>query len=191
MLRPLRFRDGNAWRELRLRNAEWLRPWEATLPALQGPSAERPPQSFNAMLRRLRAEAREGRAFPWAIELDGALVGQLTVGGIALGSLRSAYIGYWISEHVAGRGVMPTAVAMACDHAFDQARLHRIEINIRPDNVASKRVVQKLGLRNEGLRKAYLHIDGDWRDHETFAVLAGELQPGVLAHWKARKSASL
>lgn len=191
MLRPLRYRDGNAWRELRTRNAEWLRPWEATLPTLHGPGAELPPQNYNAMLRRLRVEAREGRAFPWALEFDGALVGQVTVGGIALGSLRSAYIGYWISEHVAGRGIMPTAVAMACDHAFEQARLHRIEINIRPENEASKQVVRKLGLRSEGVRRAYLHIDGDWRDHETYAVLAGELQPSVLEHWKARKSAPL
>jgi ribosomal-protein-alanine N-acetyltransferase len=111
-------------------------------------------------------------------------VGQLTVGGIAWGSLRGGYIGYWIDSQVAGRGIMPTAVAMACDHCFTALRLHRIEINIRPENAASLRVVEKLGLRREGERSQYLHIDGAWRDHVTFVVQAGEFPEGVLAAYR-------
>ena len=119
------------------------------------------------------------------------LVGQLTVGGITWGSLRSAYIGYWIDERVAGRGIIPTAVAMATDHCF-AIGLNRVEINIRPENVASRRVVDKLGFRPEGLRERYLHIDGDWRDHLTFALTAPEVPDGVLARWRAvRPSATL
>ena len=178
-LRPLRLRDATAWREVRTRNARWLRPWEATLPLAEHDA----PTTYGAMVRRLRAEAREGRSLPFALTVDGAFAGQVTVGGIARGSLLSAYIGYWIDQRVAGRGIMPTAVAMAADHCFREVGLHRVEINIRPENTASLRVVEKLGFRAEGLRERYLHIDGDWRDHLTFALCAEDVPEGLLARW--------
>lgn len=178
-LRPLRLRDATAWREVRTRNARWLRPWEATLPLAEHDA----PTTYGAMVRRLRAEAREGRSLPFALTVDGVFAGQVTVGGIARGSLLSAYIGYWIDQRVAGRGIMPTAVAMATDHCFREVGLHRVEINIRPENTASLRVVEKLGFRAEGLRERYLHIDGDWRDHLTFALCVEDVPEGLLARW--------
>ena len=112
VLRPLRQRDSRDWRTVRARNAEWLRPWEATSP---DPATDAPP-TYSAMVRRLRNEAREGRTMPFVITFGDRLVGQLTVGGISWGSLRSVNIGYWVDQRVAGRGIMPTAVAMATDH---------------------------------------------------------------------------
>jgi ribosomal-protein-alanine N-acetyltransferase len=111
------------------------------------------------------------------------LVGQLTISSITWGSLRSANIGYWVDETVAGRGITPTAVALAVDHCFRAGGMHRIEVCIRPENAASLRVVHKLGFRSEGLRRAYLHIDGDWRDHEAFALTSEEVPDGLLARW--------
>ena len=180
-LRPLRLRDASAWREVRTRNAPWLRPWEATLPL----SEHDAPTTYASMVRRLRAEAREGRGLPFALFVDGSFGGQVTVGGISRGSLLSAYIGYWIDQRVAGRGIMPTAVALVTDHCFREVGLHRVEINIRPENTASLRVVEKLGFRREGLRERYLHIDGDWRDHLTFVLCAEEVPEGALARWLA------
>jgi ribosomal-protein-alanine N-acetyltransferase len=94
--------------------------------------------------------------------------------------LCAAHVGYWIDSRVAGRGLMPIALALATDHCLTRTGLHRIEVNIRPENTASLRVVEKLGFRDEGLRLAYLHIAGDWRDHRTFAMTADELPPGGL-----------
>lgn len=179
-LRPIRFRDASAWRATRSRNADWLRPWEATLPLSEGDA----PSTFAAMVRRLRQDAREGRGLPWVVTYDGRLVGQVTVGGISRGSLLGAYIGYWIDRGVAGRGIIPTAVALATDHCFGPVGLHRVEINIRPENAASLRVVEKLGFRPEGLRQRYLHIDGGWRDHLTFALCADDVPGGLLARWR-------
>ena len=180
-LRPLRQRDARRWRELRSRNVEWLRRWEATSP---DPSLEAAP-TFAAMVRRLRAEARAGQSLPFVITYRGEVVGQLTVGGISYGSLRSAHIGYWVDEQVAGRGITPTAVALAVDHCFGPLRLHRIEVNIRPENSASRRVADKLGFRLEGVRPRYLHIDGAWRDHLGFALTAEEVPEGLLARWRS------
>ena len=184
VLRPLRRRDGRAWLDARLRNASWLEPWEATSPEpLPGP-----PPSFAQFVRALSAQARQGAALPFAVEYRGELVGQLTVATIIRGSLCSASIGYWISKHVAGRGIAPTAVAMAVDHCFGPVGLHRVEVNIRPENAASLRVVAKLGLRDEGVRERYLHIQGTWCDHRTFAVTTEEVPEGLLARWRSRSA---
>ena len=165
---------------MRGRNAGWLAPWEATPPVDSGP-----PMSFAAMVRSVRRQARQGASLPFAVTYDNALVGQLTVAGITWGSLCSAHIGYWVDQRVAGRGVMPTSVALATDHAFGALGLHRVEINIRPENVASLRVVEKLGFREEGERFAFLHIAGAWRDHRSFALTREDVPGGLLARWQA------
>lgn len=184
-LRPLRRRDADSWRALRTRNSRWLLPWEATAP---DPSA--PAVSFAATVRFLRAEARAGRALPFVVTYDGVLVGQVTVSSITRGSLCSAQIGYWVDERMAGRGVIPTAVALAVDHCFGPVGMHRIEINIRPENSASLRVVEKLGFRDEGLRHKLLHIDGEWRDHQSFALLSDEVPGGLMSRWRAVRTSS-
>jgi ribosomal-protein-alanine N-acetyltransferase len=177
-LRPIRQRDRDAWVEVRAANVDWLGPWEATPPR---PTADR--IGFRAMVRALKASSRQGLVLPFVITYDDRLVGQVTVGGITWGSLCSAHIGYWVDSRVAGRGVMPTAVALAADHAFGVVGLHRLEINVRPENTASLRVVDKLGFRDEGIRRRFLHIAGDWRDHRTFALTADEVPDGVLTRW--------
>ena len=180
-LRPLRLKDGADWHDLRRQNAVWLKPWEATRP-----HEERPEMSFSHMVRRLRAEARAGRAMPFAITYDGRFVGQLTVSGITWGSLCGVQMGYWIDQGHAGLGVMPTAVAMASDHCW-RIGLHRVEICIRPENRNSRRVVEKLGFREEGLRPRFLHIDGRWRDHLIFVLTAEEVPEGLVARWRASR----
>jgi ribosomal-protein-alanine N-acetyltransferase len=186
-LRPIRQRDAKVWREVRLRNLAWLQQWEATVPEAGLISGE-VPATFGVMVRTLHRQARLHKVLPWVVTYNGELVGQVTVGGIAYGSMRSAYIGYWIDEKVAGRGIMPTAVAMALDYCFEELELHRVEIHIRPENVASRRVVEKLGIPEEGLRRSYLHIDGDWRDHICYAIVAGERPQGVLTSWRASQA---
>ncbi|GAB3692326.1 GNAT family protein [Angustibacter aerolatus] len=174
-LQPLRRRDARSWRQLRAESHEWLAPWEAT-----PPDAHAPVLRFPQLVRAMQREARAGRALPFTVTQRGRMVGQLTVAGIGWGSLRSGHIGYWIGHEFAGRGITPLAVALATDHCLRVVGLHRVEINIRPENAPSLRVVEKLGFRDEGLRERYLHIDGAWRDHRTFALTAEELGPGGL-----------
>jgi ribosomal-protein-alanine N-acetyltransferase len=188
-LRPLRMRDGSGWVEARRRNIEWLKPWEATPPSGSGIFGMST-GVFTTMTRRLRSDARHGRALPFVVVVDGRFAGQLNVAGIVRGSMNSAHIGYWVDQRVAGRGVMPTSVALAVDHCFGVLGLHRIEVNIRPENVASRRVVEKLGFRDEGIRKRYLHISGDWRDHMTFALCREDVPEGLLTRWHRSRSRS-
>jgi ribosomal-protein-alanine N-acetyltransferase len=175
--RPIRLRDARALEHELQINRHWLREWEATSPG-SGPLCD-----ARANIRSLQQNARVGLGLPFAIECEGQFVGQLNVSGITYGSIASAVIGYWVSERYAGRNLAPTAVALATDYCFTHAGLHRMEICIRPENKASLRVVEKLGFRYEGLRRRFIHINGDWRDHFCFALVAEEVIPGVLRRW--------
>jgi ribosomal-protein-alanine N-acetyltransferase len=174
-VRPLAASDAAVWREARQRSAAWLRPWDATVP----PGGDLRPTTFRALVRRLRRAARQGTAYPFAIEVDGRFAGQVTVSNIVRGSAMFASVGYWIDIAYAGRGVVPRAVALVIDHCFATG-LHRIEVAIRPENSNSLRVVEKLGIREVGYAPRYLHIDGDWRDHRLYGITAEEVPPGGL-----------
>ena len=164
-LRALRRADQQAWYALRLADDARLSPWEATLPA-GSPEALR---SFPAYVRDQNRMARRGRAMPFAVEVDGVLAGQVTAAPIHWGALSSASVGYWIGGSWEGRGIMALSVAMVLDHLLGpEVGLHRVEINVR-----------RLGLREEGLRRGLMNIDGAWADHLSFAVVAEEVTDGL------------
>jgi len=186
-LRPHRLRDAMAWSEVRLANEAWLSAWE---PVPLGQWAEANAVSQYPRLHRLlRRGARAGTMLPFVVTWEGRFAGQLTLGNVIRGAFCSAYAGYWIDGRLAGRGIMPTALAMAVDHAFTNAGLHRVEVNIQPDNVASRRVVDKLGFREEGFHPHFLYVAGAWRDHVGYAVTVEDVEPdGLLHRWRARRS---
>jgi len=169
LLRPLRYRDKRVWDSVRLINREWLAPWEATRPEIE---ANYPLPSYFEMVR---AHSRDGKGLYsislgiWILE-DGSerLIGQITMGGIVFGAMRGAHIGYWLDQNYVNRGLTTRAVSLLTGFAFSELSLHRVEINLRPENVASKRVAEKCGYVFEGIRPNYLHIDGAWRDHVTY-----------------------
>ncbi len=177
-IRPIRVRDAKPLERELIDNRSWLRKWEATNPG--------GPLSFDtrASIRSLQANARAGLGLPFILEYQGELAGQLNVSSISYGSVASASIGYWVSERFAGKNITPVGVALATDYCFYSVGLHRIEICIRPENGPSLRVVEKLGFRYEGLRRRYIHINGDWRDHFCFALVREELPSGVLRRWQ-------
>lgn len=167
VVRPLRRGDEQAWLSLRQGNREWLRPWEATVP----PTATQPSVTFAGFARRERRAWQRAEAFAGVFLIGGELAGRVTIGGIRWGAERGGSIGYWIGEQFAGHGHTTRAVQLLVAYGFAQG-LHRLEIAVRPENEASLGVVRKLGFRDEGLRRSYLFIDGDWRDHRVFARTA-------------------
>ena len=178
-LRGVRLRDARPLEKLLATDREWLQPWEATHPII-------PAQEYDqrGAIRSLLQQARKGHGVPLVLESDHELVGQLNVSQISYGSLSSAGLGYWIAKSHAGRGITPVAVALITDYLFFERGLHRMEICIVPDNVPSRRIVEKLGFRFEGLRRRYIHINRQWRDHLCFALVAEEVPQGVLARYE-------
>lgn len=167
-LRPLRLRDRRAWDRVRESNRVWLSKWEATRPQVPGEDSTRKLPTFSQMVRAHTEEGRAGRSINLAIWHKDVFVGQITLGGIVFGALRGAHIGYWIDQGSSNQGITTQAVAVITKYAFDELKLHRIEINLRPENVPSRRVAEKAGFQLEGERPRFLHIDGEWRDHLCF-----------------------
>lgn len=174
-LRILAKRDFRVLRKLLIADREWLIPWEATTPGI------RYPLDVRWMIRSLLSQTKKGTGLALVMEYEGKVVGQLNVANILFGSVSSATIGYWIAKNSAGKSIVPISVAIAIDHLFTEVGLHRVEIDIRPENTASLRVVEKLGLRQEGTKERFIHIDGQWRDHNIFAITSEEITGSLLS----------
>jgi len=131
----------------------------------------------DAFAVRCSARQRErqlGVGYGYGVFVDGVFAGEVNLSSVQRGPFQSAYVGYWIDEKQAGNGYTPEALVAVARLAFDELRLHRVQIAIIPRNTASRRVVEKLGVREEGVAERYLEINGIWEDHVRYAVTAEE-----------------
>lgn len=138
------------------------------------------PVAFAAYQR--RTARRDHHGFVARARNDGRLAGVVNINNVVLRSFRSGHLGYYAFTGAEGRGLMTEAVALVAAYAFDELGLHRLEANIQPGNVNSSALVRRLGFRLEGFSPDYLFIDGAWRDHERWALLADEFAAGRAAH---------
>lgn len=173
-IREMVARDHRQAAQVRADNQHWLAPWEASV----APGYPPEDMELEAFIRRSARLVRQRRYYPFAVYADEQLVGQVTIGDIALGASHSGNLGYWVAEAYSGRGVITAAVAMVLDLCLGAPYLHRVEINIRPENKVSLRVVQKLGLRFEGRKQNFYCIAGSWADHLGYAATAEEIPAG-------------
>jgi len=164
--------DYDKWIEVRERCRDWLVPWEPRPEGAPVPAEDR--ASFGSRCSMRERERQMGTGYGFGVFVGDRLVGELTLSSVQRGPFQSAYIGYWIDEAVAGRGFTPEAVVVALRLAFEDLGLHRIEISIIPRNDRSKRVVEKLAIRHEGIAKRFLQINGVWEDHSRFAITTEE-----------------
>src|ERR1700758_3694048 len=176
-LRPVRLRDASNWSRIRLADRAHLEPWEPV--ADVNWDVRHAVSSWPAVCSGLRSEARRGRMLPYVIEINGEFSGQLTIGNVTHGALRSAWIGYWVASSATGGGVATAALALGLDHGFGPVRLPRVEATVRPENAASRAVLAKVGFREEGLLRRYLEVDGDWRDRLLVGLTAEEVYGSV------------
>ena len=175
MLRPLVLADFAAWREVRTRCADWLLKWEpARLPNQPDTTQDR--DAFAVRCSARQRERQLGSGYGFGIFVDGAVAGEININSIHRGAHQNAYVGYWIDQRIAGQGSMPESVVAVLQFCFEQLVLHRVQISIIPRNTASRRVVEKLALRDEGVAQRYLEINGVWEDHIRYAMTAEEWQ---------------
>jgi len=173
VLRPLAPSDFAAWSEVRRRNDAWLTPWEPRRP----PSQIDPTINRDAFVARCAARDRDvaaGLAYGFGVFFDDELAGEVNLNHVLRGAMQSATMGYWIDRRLAGRSLIAESVVVVAAFAFEQLGLHRLEICIVPRNANSRRVMEKLGLREEGLALRFLEIDGVWEDHVRYGITVEE-----------------
>lgn len=172
-LRPLVTSDFAQWREVRGHNGAWLTAWEPAKPASQ-PDPDTSRAAFAARCGARDRERQLDTGYGFGVFVDAALVGEMNIAGVIRGPFQSCSIGYWIDQRHAGNGYIPEAVVAGLQFAFEDLSMHRVEIAIVPRNLRSRRVVEKLALRSEGVALRFLEINGCWEDHERFAITAEE-----------------
>jgi len=173
MLRPLMTGDFPNWSEVRRRNRDWLVPWEPTRP----PSQVDPAESRDAFAARCGIREREranGTAYSFGLFVDAAFAGEVNLANVQRGPIQTGTVGYWIDQQRAGQGYVAEGVVVLMRYAFDELRLHRLEVCIVPRNTNSRRVMDKLDLREEGTSVRMLEINGVWEDHTRYAITAEE-----------------
>ncbi|MHB1929402.1 MAG: GNAT family N-acetyltransferase [Acidimicrobiales bacterium] len=173
MLRPLVVGDFEAWREVRRRSRDWLVKWEPR-PLPGQPDATTDRRVFAARCGARERERQLGTGYGFGVFVDGRLSGEINLSSVQRGPYQNAYVGYWIDEAMAGHGYTPEAFVIVARFAFEDLALHRLQASIIPRNTASRRVAEKLGLRNEGTAIRYLEINGVWEDHIRYAITAEE-----------------
>ena len=179
-LRPLKASDWDAWHAVRVGSRDWLEPWEPLgEPGTSDPVADA--EAFKARCGAWERQRHFDAAYGYGIFLKkgGDLIGEVSLGSVQRGPFQSANVGYWIDQAHAGHGFMPEAVAVVLQYAFEQLSLHRVEAAIVPRNARSRRVAEKLGLREEGTSERFLEIRGVWENHVRYAITSEE--------WAVRK----
>ena len=178
MLRPLTAGDWQQWSEVRQRNEQWLTQWEPLRPAnLMDPTRDR--DAFTSRCNARDRDRQSGIAYGFAVFVGSDFAGEINLNGIVRGAQQGGTIGYWIDRDKAGNRYIAEGVAAVLRFAFEQLHLHRIEICIVPRNLNSRRVVEVLGIREEGIAQRFLEINGTWEDHIRYGITAEE--------WQARR----
>ena len=178
LLRPLTPRDFDQWQAVRRRCNTWLAKWEP-LPSPGAADVVENPRAFTARCGARERERQLGTGFGFGVFVDGAFAGEMNVSNVVRGAMQACSVGYWIDEAQAGNGYTPEALVCALRFAFEDVGLHRVEICIIPRNMSSRRVVDKLAIRHEGLAERFLQINGAWEDHLRFGI--------TMEEWRVRQ----
>jgi ribosomal-protein-alanine N-acetyltransferase len=173
-LRMSEMRDFAEWAALREKSRAFLTPWEPVWPI-----DDLTRSSFRYRVRRHAEEMSRDESFSFFVfrEEDDALLGGLSFGHVRRGVSQAAALGYWMGEPFAGQGYMTRAVRAAAVYAFEKQGLHRIEAACLPTNEPSRRLLERVGFKHEGFARAFLNINGQWRDHVLFALLDTDPRP--------------
>jgi len=178
LLRLPQMRDYAQWYALRRASRDFLKPFEP-----RWTEADLARRVFAMRVRRARQEAEEGTDFTFFLfardNLEATLVGGITLSNIRRRAAQFATLGYWMGQPFAGQGLMTEGVSTLLPFIFDTLDLHRVHAAFLPNNMASRRVLEKNGFVEEGYAERYLQIDGRWEDH----VLMGLTREG----WEAAR----
>ena len=183
MLRPLGTQDFPAWSEVRVRNDDWLTPWEPRRPVPEfDPTTNR--NAFNSRCAARERDAANGLSYGFGlfvtVDGDDRFCGEVNINHVLRGAMQTATIGYWVDRAHAGQGLVAEGVVVVAEFAFEQLLLHRLEICIVPRNHNSRRVMEKLEIREEGVAVRALEINGTWEDHVRYGL--------TLEEWRLRRN---
>ena len=170
-IRPLEPSDAEEYLALLTRNKDFLQPYEPVRPPEYWTLAG---QQDQLAVGAAEWEIGSGYAFAIIDRSDGAIVGRVALANVVRKAWQNATLGYWLDQERNGRGLTTDAAQLAVGFGFGDAALHRVQAGVMPRNERSVRVLEKIGMRVEGLALRYLLINGAWEDHRMYALTADE-----------------
>lgn len=177
-LRPLTPQDFPQWHEVRKRNRGWLLPWQPDRPS-GARDYDLDPRAFAELCNARLRERQQDTGYGFGLFVGGRLIGEVNVSHILRGPFQSGSLGYWIDRLHSGQGYMTEGVVVLLRYCFEELRLHRVQAAVMPMNQKSRAVMERLGVRQEGLAQRYILVGGQWEDHILYAITAEE--------WQARR----
>ncbi|MEN9804985.1 MAG: hypothetical protein RIS41_1832 [Actinomycetota bacterium] len=178
MLRPLVAPDFPAWSEVRRRNHDWLTVWEPKRSA-HAPDPSHDRDAFSARCGQRERDRQTGAGYAFGLFVDNAFAGEINLNNVVRGALQTGTVGYWVDQAKAGNSYVAEGVVVVLRYAFEELGLHRVEICIVPRNHNSRRVMEKLAIRDEGTALRFLEINGVWEDHVRYGITVEE--------WESRR----
>jgi ribosomal-protein-alanine N-acetyltransferase len=178
MLRPLVAPDFPAWSEVRRRNHDWLTVWEQKRSA-HAPDPSHDRDAFSARCGQRERDRQTGAGYAFGLFVDNAFAGEINLNNVVRGALQTGTVGYWVDQAKAGNSYVAEGVVVVLRYAFEELGLHRVEICIVPRNHNSRRVMEKLAIRDEGTALRFLEINGVWEDHVRYGITVEE--------WESRR----
>ncbi len=171
-LRPPKRRDLKKWQDLRKISKDFLTPWE---PTWDKSALSR--RTFMRQLKKSSMQANLDQSYSFFIfsKFDKLLLGGINVANVRRGSSQCASLGYWIGKPHVKKGYMKEALLVLIPSLFVDLRLNRIEAATLPENKPSRRLLESIGFKKEGLLRQYLKINGEWRDHIIYGLLSDDL----------------
>jgi ribosomal-protein-alanine N-acetyltransferase len=178
LLRPLVPPDFESWKEVRQRNHDWLTVWEPQRsPHAPDPTTDR--DAFGSRCGQRDRDRQSGVGYAFGLFVEQTLAGEINLNNVVRGALQTGTVGYWIDQAKAGQAYVAEGVVVVLRYAFEELGLHRVEICIVPRNHNSRRVMEKLAIRDEGTAERFLEINGVWEDHVRYGITVEE--------WQARR----
>lgn len=116
----------------------------------------------------------KGYLFVILLKGTGQIIGEVMLTEVVRYNLQSCWIGYFLDKEHNGKGCMTEAVKLVVEFAFRELKLHRIEAGVQPHNIGSIKVLLKAGFHQEGIAKKNVKVNGQWKDHQTLAILNEE-----------------
>jgi ribosomal-protein-alanine N-acetyltransferase len=177
-IRPLLSGDFEQWRDAQSRNRARLEPvdpaaWTDATGTIDSQ------ETFDELVGYLEALRERDEGYAFAVFAGDELVGEVDLGGIVRESIQTALLGLWLDEDHVGKGYAEEAFFLMCRYGFEELGLHRIEALALPENEPVKGALRKAGVRSEGVAQRLREVNGEWRDHERYAI--------TLEEWEARR----
>lgn len=168
IIRYPRRRDWKSWVRLRRNSYKFLHKWEPYWNIEQCTRA-----NYMKQLRLQRSKAAYDQAYSFLCfnKENKILLGGINISNIQRGVTQTCNIGYWLGETHSGKGFMEESIRSIIPYIFETIKVNRIQAYTLKSNLPSRKLLEKLNFKKEGVLRKAMKINNIWQDHVLYALI--------------------